>query len=225
MAITTFAGAVTRGADVHSLARYVVNRVNAFADGEDVVLDFLTREAVGNFCKALGFRRNWAELGIDEIAPLDADYGVNTVPEDEGTKILDVIKRLLERRLLEPSNNGTPAPLVINDFLPGGRFRRAKTYGHTWEWSYALAVELEHGRDRGMNVTMNHPLLTGLVVLAHLSEDRLYYARLMVMEAEGELFNAQLEKQPHSVVVEQLQKLETAKGRLAERVQEKLADA
>ncbi|QLQ15169.1 MAG: hypothetical protein HZY73_05040 [Micropruina sp.] len=140
-------------------------------------------------------------------------------------KVLEVIKRLLERKVLEPSSDGQPAPLVINDFLPTGRFRRNKTLGHTWEWSYALAVELEHGRDRGMNVTMNHPLLTGLVVLAHLSEDRLYYARLMVMESEGELFNAQLEKQPRTVVLEQLRKLETAKGRLAERIAEKLADA
>ncbi|QLQ15170.1 MAG: hypothetical protein HZY73_05045 [Micropruina sp.] len=69
MASTSFAAAVAGGADVHALARYVVNRVNAFTDGEDVILDFLTRDAVGEFCKALGFRRNWAELDIDEIAP------------------------------------------------------------------------------------------------------------------------------------------------------------
>jgi hypothetical protein len=35
-----------------------------------------------------------------------------------------------------------------------------------------------------------------MVVLAHLAEDRLYYARLLVMETEGELFNAQLKNTP-----------------------------
>ena len=140
-------------------------------------------------------------------------------------KILDVVKGLLSKGLLAPTYNGKPAELVLNDFLPGTQFRHAKTYGHSWEWSYALAVELEHGRDRGMNVTMNHPLLTGLVVLAHLAEDRLYYARLMVMESEGELFNAQLERQPHPVVLDALARLAAARQRLDERLAEKLADA
>jgi len=223
----SFADAVAAGASVHELGRYVVDRVDAFTHGEDVVLDFLTKAAVGDFCKALGFAadRNWAELPLDEIAPLSEVNHVNVVPEDEGMKILDVIKSLLSKKVLTPTNEGRPQPHIINDLLPQGRFRDAKCYGHTWEWSYALAVELEHGRDRGMNVTMNHPLLTGLVVLAHLSEDTLYYARLYVMEAEGELFNLQLEKKPWSDVHEALETLALARQNLNERIQEKLADA
>ena len=114
---------------------------------------------------------------------------------------------------------------MINDFLPMGQFQKQKCYGHSWEWSYALAVELEHGRDRGTNVTMNHPLLTALVVLAHLTEDRLYYARLYVMEAEGELFNAQLDGLPHAQVLDILKKLATARQNLQDRIAEKLKDA
>lgn len=43
-------------------------------------------------------------------------------------------------------------------------------------------------------MTNNHPLLTALVVVAHLSEDMLYYARLLEMETSTELFSAHLEK-------------------------------
>lgn len=221
----TFADAVAAGASVNELASYVVDRVDAFTSGKDVVLDFLTKDAVGDFCRALGFGadRNWAVLDLDTIAPLSETNHVNVVPEDEGLKILEVVKDLLVRKVLTPTSEGAPQPHLLNDFLPQTRFRDARCYGHTWEWSYALAVELEHGRDRGMNVTMNHPLLTALVTLAHLSEDTLYYARLYVMETEGELFNAQLEKKPFKQLHEHLETLSLARANLNERMAEKLA--
>jgi len=54
-----------------------------------------------------------------------------------------------------------------------------------------LEVELEHGtRFRDANVTNNHPLLTGKIVLAHLKEMMDYYERLEVAELEGDLFKA-----------------------------------
>ncbi|MEJ2292781.1 MAG: hypothetical protein P8Y05_13865, partial [Deinococcales bacterium] len=40
------------------------------------------------------------------------------------------------------------------------------------------------------NVTTNHPVLTGRVVLAHLKEMLDYYARLEVAELEGDLLKA-----------------------------------
>lgn len=80
----TFTDAVDTRADVHALARYVIARVNAFADGEDVVLDFLTRDAVGAFCSALGIDRNWAMLSIDEIAPTDPPTGSTPFPRLRG---------------------------------------------------------------------------------------------------------------------------------------------
>jgi hypothetical protein len=54
-----------------------------------------------------------------------------------------------------------------------------------------LEVELEHGlRFPDANVTNNHPILTGMIVLAHLKEMLDYYIRLDVAELEGDLFKA-----------------------------------
>ncbi|MCU0588475.1 MAG: hypothetical protein MUF52_09990 [Syntrophobacteraceae bacterium] len=54
-----------------------------------------------------------------------------------------------------------------------------------------LEVELEHGtRFKDANVTNNHPILTGKIVLAHLKETLDYYDRLEVAELEGDLLKA-----------------------------------
>ncbi len=54
-----------------------------------------------------------------------------------------------------------------------------------------LEVELEHGtRFPDANVTNNHPLLTGKIVLAHLKESLDYYQRLAVAEIEGDMLKA-----------------------------------
>ncbi len=54
-----------------------------------------------------------------------------------------------------------------------------------------LEVELEHGiRFNDANVTNNHPLLTGLIVLAHFKESLDYYKLLEVAELEGDLVKA-----------------------------------
>lgn len=55
-----------------------------------------------------------------------------------------------------------------------------------------LEVELEHGiQFSDANVTNNHPILTGMIVLAHLKEMLDYYLRLEVAELEGDLLKAQ----------------------------------
>lgn len=54
-----------------------------------------------------------------------------------------------------------------------------------------LQVELEHGMTfKDANVTNNHPLLTGLIVLAHFKESLDYYKLLEVAELEGDLVKA-----------------------------------
>lgn len=60
------------------------------------------------------------------------------------------------------------------------------------EWfQQGLEVELEHGLQfPDANVTNNHPILTGKIVLAHLKEMLDYYLRLNVAELEGDLFKA-----------------------------------
>ena len=54
-----------------------------------------------------------------------------------------------------------------------------------------LQVELEHGkRFPDANITNNHPILTGQIVLAHLKESLHYYKRIAVAELEGDLLKA-----------------------------------
>ena len=62
------------------------------------------------------------------------------------------------------------------------------------DFQIGLEVELEHGtRFQDANVTNNHPLLTGKIVLAHLKETMDYYRRIDVAEIEGDLLKAILE--------------------------------
>ena len=59
------------------------------------------------------------------------------------------------------------------------------------DFHQGLEVELEHGiRYSDANVTNNHPILTGKIVLAHLKESMLYYKLLEVAEIEGDLIKA-----------------------------------
>ena len=59
------------------------------------------------------------------------------------------------------------------------------------EFCVGLEVELEHGvQFKDANVTNNHPLLTGLIVLAHFKESLDYYRLLEVAELEGDLLKA-----------------------------------
>ena len=59
------------------------------------------------------------------------------------------------------------------------------------QYKQGLEVELEHGTQfPDANVTNNHPILTGMIVLAHLKEMLDYYTRLEVAELEGDLLKA-----------------------------------
>jgi len=63
-----------------------------------------------------------------------------------------------------------------------------------------LEVELEHGiRFPEANVTNNHPILTGKIVLAHFKESLDYYQRLEVAEIEGDLLKAVVSKNSQKV--------------------------
>lgn len=87
-----------------------------------------------------------------------------TVSNEEAAKILDIV-----------NTQGMDIPL--EDFRQG------------------MEVELEHGtRFEDANVTNNHPILTGKIVLAHLKETMDYYKRIDVAELEGDLLKAVLSK-------------------------------
>ncbi|MBN1316009.1 MAG: hypothetical protein JXA42_11090, partial [Anaerolineales bacterium] len=61
----------------------------------------------------------------------------------------------------------------------------------TEDFKMGLEVELEHGiQFPDANVTNNHPILTGKIVLAHLKEMLDYYLRLEVAELEGDILKA-----------------------------------
>lgn len=63
------------------------------------------------------------------------------------------------------------------------------------EFQNGLEVELEHGTIyEDANVTNNHPILTGKIVLAHLKETMDYYKRIDVAEIEGDILKAVISK-------------------------------
>jgi len=85
----------------------------------------------------------------------------------------------------------------------------------TADFQKGLEVELEHGLTfPDANVTNNHPVLTGQIVLAHLKEMLDYYDRLVVAELEGDVLKA-LEKGNAAKVVQKYEQLIEAKAQLA----------
>ena len=95
------------------------------------------------------------------------------------------------------------------------------------EFAYALEVELEHGKLKDVNMTNNHPFLTAMIVLAHMSETLSYYHRLKIMELEGEIFEilrklskAKSDKDKwYRKLGEAESELQEAKSELAERLE------
>ncbi len=78
-----------------------------------------------------------------------------------------------EAKTILPLVNASKMRIALDDFRMG------------------LEVELEHGvRFKDANVTNNHPILTGLIVLAHFKESLDYYKLLEVAELEGDLVKA-----------------------------------
>lgn len=85
----------------------------------------------------------------------------------------------------------------------------------TDEFKQGLEVELEHGLlFPDANVTNNHPLLTGMIVLAHLKEMLDYYVRLEVAELEGDLLKA-LQAGDGDKLTQKYQQFLIAKGKLS----------
>ena len=69
------------------------------------------------------------------------------------------------------------------------------------DFQLGLEVELEHGiRFAEANVTNNHPILTGKIVLAHFKESLDYYQRLEVAEIEGDILKAVASKNSAKVL-------------------------
>jgi hypothetical protein len=93
------------------------------------------------------------------------------------TKLKKPQVAMKEARIILPHVNAEKMKVPMEDFRIG------------------LEVELEHGlMFRQYNVTNNHPLLTGKIVMAHFKEMLDYYKRLDVAEIEGDLLKAVADK-------------------------------
>lgn len=91
------------------------------------------------------------------------------------------------------------------------------------EFRRGLEIELEHGTMyEDANVTNNHPVLTGKIVLAHLKEMMDYYERLEVAEIEGDLLKAIMAKNI-AKVESKYKKLATAREELARVITDQLS--
>jgi len=87
--------------------------------------------------------------------------------------------------LTEPAVLPEEARLILSEISPEGIQVPLE------DFCAGLEVELEHGiRYKDANVTNNHPILTGLIVVAHLKESLDYYKLLEVAELEGDLLKA-----------------------------------
>lgn len=86
------------------------------------------------------------------------------------------------------------------------------------DFRLGLEVELEHGTMfSDANVSNNHPVLTGRIVLAHLKEGLDYYLRLNCMELEMELTGA-LENRNAERAAEKRRALAEARVELESRI-------
>jgi hypothetical protein len=89
------------------------------------------------------------------------------------TKLTDTKVQIEEARIIQAAVGSEALQILVEGFQQG------------------LEVELEHGLQfPDANVTNNHPILTGKIVLAHLKEMLDYYLRLNVAELEGDLLKA-----------------------------------
>jgi hypothetical protein len=107
------------------------------------------------------------------------------ITKEEVQKICQEIKISDWTKIQEPEVSAQEAGIILKIVnvegmaIPLENFRRG------------LEVELEHGTMfKDANVTNNHPILTGKIVLAHLKETMDYYDRLEVAELEGDLLKA-----------------------------------
>ena len=107
-------------------------------------------------------------ISKEEVQRVCKELGIR-----DWTKLTDTKVQVEEARIIQAAVGSEALQISVEEFQQG------------------LEVELEHGLQYpDANVTNNHPILTGKIVLAHLKEMLDYYARLNVAELEGDLLKA-----------------------------------
>ena len=116
-------------------------------------------------------------ISVEEVKRVCRELGISDWTELDGAKV-----SADEARVILSEVNVEKMDIELEEFRQG------------------LEVELEHGTCfKDANVTNNHPILTGKIVLAHLKESLYYYELLEVAELEGDLLKA-IQKDQHSKV-------------------------
>ncbi len=111
------------------------------------------------------------------------------ITADEVKRVCNEIGLRDWSKITEPTVSEEEASTILNIVNTKGMDIPLKTFRK------GLEVELEHGtRFDDANVTNNHPILTGKIVIAHLKETMDYYERIDVAEIEGDLLKAILSR-------------------------------
>ncbi|MGO4773220.1 DUF5661 family protein [Flavobacterium sp. W22_SRS_FK3] len=135
---------------------------------------------------------DFCEKYIKPVHPDNWDWSVRDFENPENDPTIDearaignvIFKDLIEKQTdvdLSTMNNVEAIKAYLN---PKSKYEAFNME----EFAFALKVELEHGKIKDVNVTNNHPFLTAMIALAHMTESLTYYKRLKVMEAEGEIY-------------------------------------
>ena len=128
---------------------------------------------------------------IEEVQRVCRELGIR-----DWTKLTEASVQTDEARLIQELVGGEATEIPVADFKLG------------------LEIELEHGiQFPDANVTNNHPILTGKIVLAHLKEMLDYYLRLEVAELEGDLLKA-YQRGDSNKLADKYQKLLAARATL-----------
>jgi len=107
------------------------------------------------------------------------------ITADEVRRVCNEIGLRDWSKITDPAVLEEEASTILNIVNTKGMDISLKTF------QKGLEVELEHGtRFEDANITNNHPILTGKIVIAHLKETMDYYERIDVAEMEGDLLKA-----------------------------------
>ena len=141
------------------------------------------RQQAGSTGRLLRSRRLIQMLGVKQgdypvngpefVSKNEVEHACKELGMRDWSTIEDIKVSTDEARAILKEVGGEARELELEDFREG------------------LQIELEHGTCfPDANITNNHPVLTGKIVLAHLKESLLYYKRLAVVELEGDLLKA-----------------------------------
>jgi hypothetical protein len=136
---------------------------------------------------------DFCEKYIKPVHPQNWDWSVRDFENPENDPTIDEA-RVIRDLIYKDLNSKVPTPVdlsTMNNVESIKAYLNPKSKYEEFnmeEFAFALKVELEHGKIKDVNVTNNHPFLTAMIALAHMTESLTYYKRLQLMEAEEEVY-------------------------------------